>query len=50
MTDCPYCGGELTKSDTFGLGGDEIFEWCDTCGRIINEIDMEEASGKKNKR
>jgi predicted RNA-binding Zn-ribbon protein involved in translation (DUF1610 family) len=39
--DCPYCGDPLTTRDTTALGGDETFEWCETCGRIINEIDME---------
>lgn len=37
MTDCPYCGDPLTTRDTTSLGGDETFEWCETCGRIIME-------------
>lgn len=48
MTNCPYCGDELTTRDTYGMGGDETFEWCETCGKIISEREI--ADGQKNKR
>lgn len=33
--DCPDCGAELVTKDTYGMGGDECWDWCPECERMV---------------
>lgn len=33
---CPDCGAELVKRDTYGMGGDECWDYCPECERTVD--------------
>ncbi len=35
--ECPYCGALLEQRNTYGIGGDECYEYCSECEKIIME-------------
>ena len=40
--ECPYCKALLEQRDTYALpGGDETYEWCPDCQRVIEETEVQ---------